>query len=85
MTKYEMATERQSLTSEVTSNHEVVISNNNRGSNGNLLPITGCKLNEHNYFQWSQSVMMFIYEKRKDDDLSGAAVPLKKEDPKFKS
>ena len=69
MTKYEMATERQRSISKVTSNNEVTVSNNNGGSYGNLLPITGHKLNMHNYLQWSQSVMMFICGKGKDDHL----------------
>ncbi|KAM7461081.1 hypothetical protein LguiA_029202 [Lonicera macranthoides] len=48
------------------------------------LPITGHKLNGQNFLQWSQSVMMFICGKGKDDYLTGAAVPPTKEDPKFK-
>ena len=49
-----------------------------------LLPIIGHKLNGHNYLQWSQSVMMFICGKIKDDHLTGAITILKKEDPIFK-
>ncbi|KAL5540397.1 hypothetical protein UlMin_042420 [Ulmus minor] len=48
------------------------------------LPITGHKLNGKNFLQWSQSVIMFICEKGKDDYLTGVAVPHAKEDPKFK-
>ena len=80
-----MATKRQSLTFKVTSNHPAVVSSNNGGSDGNLLPITGHKLNGHNYLQWSQYLMMSICGKVKDDHLTGAAVLPKKEDLKFKS
>ncbi|GAV59105.1 UBN2_3 domain-containing protein [Cephalotus follicularis] len=48
-------------------------------------PITGHRLNGQNFPQWSQSVMMFISRKGKDDYLTGAAAPLPKGDPKFKS
>ncbi|GAV70451.1 UBN2_3 domain-containing protein [Cephalotus follicularis] len=48
-------------------------------------PITVNRLNRQNYPQWSQSVMMFISGKGKDDYLTGAAAPPPKGDPKFKS
>ncbi|GAV56878.1 UBN2_3 domain-containing protein, partial [Cephalotus follicularis] len=43
------------------------------------------RLNGQNYPQWSQSVMMFISGKGKDDYLTSAAAPPPKGDPKFKS
>ncbi|GAV56647.1 UBN2_3 domain-containing protein [Cephalotus follicularis] len=48
-------------------------------------PITGHRLNGQNYPQWSQSVMMFISGKGKDEYLTGAAAPPPMGDPKFKS
>lgn len=48
------------------------------------LPIIGHKLNGHNYLQWSQSMMMFICGKSKDDHLTRAVTIPKKEDPAFK-
>ncbi|XP_059627497.1 uncharacterized mitochondrial protein AtMg00810-like [Cornus florida] len=60
------------------------ISHGGHGGSENLaLPITGQKLNGHNYLQCAQSVMMFISGKEKDDYLTGAAIPPQKEDPKF--
>ena len=84
MTKYGMATERQSSTSEVTSNQETMIPSNNGFSDSSHLPITGHKLNGQNFLQWSQSVMMFICGKGKDDYLTGIITPPKKEDQGFK-
>ncbi|RVW90308.1 hypothetical protein CK203_036736 [Vitis vinifera] len=84
MTKYGMATKRQSSTSEVTSNPGAVITRSNKGSIDSFLPITGHKLNGHNYLQWSQSMMMFICGKSKDDHLTRAVTIPKKEDPTFK-
>ncbi|KAL8118242.1 hypothetical protein AgCh_015962, partial [Apium graveolens] len=37
----------------------------------NLVPITSHKLNDHNYLQWSQSMMMFISGRGKDEYLTG--------------
>ncbi|KAA8535471.1 hypothetical protein F0562_030474 [Nyssa sinensis] len=38
------------------------------------LPITAHKLNGQNYLQWSQSILMFIRGKEKDDYIIGASV-----------
>ena len=84
MTKYEMATKRQSSTSEVTSNQETMIPSNNGFSDSSHLPITGHKLNGKNFLQSSQSVMMFICGKGKDDYLTRIITPPKKEDQGFK-
>ena len=79
-----MAQQSQSF-SEVTSHPETSAIGSNGGSDGNLLPITGHKLNGQNYLQWSQSVMMFICRKGRDDYLTGVAVPPSKEDPKYRT
>ena len=84
MSKYGMNTERQDSTFEVTSKSEVVITNSAGGSESSLLNITSHKLNGHNYLQWSQSVMMFICGKGKDDYLTGEVTIPEREDPKFK-
>ena len=49
-----MAQQSQSFL-EVTSHPETSATGSNGGSDGNLLPITGHKLNGQNYLQWSQS------------------------------
>ena len=87
MTKYGMATKTPSSSSEVNLNSESSITGNNGGSDGsNLpnLPITDHKLNGHNYLPWSQSVMMFVCGKGKDDYLIGVVMSPNKEEPKFK-
>ncbi|KAL5840222.1 hypothetical protein ACOSQ4_012830 [Xanthoceras sorbifolium] len=54
-------------------------------SNSHHPLITGHKLNGHNYLQWSQSIMMFVCGKGKDDHLTGTAVAPSKEDPTFRT
>ncbi|EXB64488.1 hypothetical protein L484_006725 [Morus notabilis] len=73
MTKFGMATERQSSTSEVTSNPKTaaLASSSHGGPDTPSLLITGHKLNGQNYLQWSQSVMMFICGRGKDEYLNG--------------
>lgn len=83
-----MATERQSSSStisDVTINQNSTVSSPSGMSDGSQILITGHKLNGNNYLQWSQSVMMFICGRGKDDYLSGAAAPPKADDPKFRS
>ena len=58
--------------------------NNGTASDTSLFSITGHKLNGNNYLQWSQSVMMFICGKGKEDYLTGAANQPKKEDSKYR-
>ncbi|EXB76298.1 MLO-like protein 11 [Morus notabilis] len=78
MTKYGMTMSRQSQSlSEVSSSSEAVTTNNNGISDGLIQSIIGHKLNGQNYLYWSQSVMMFVCGKGKEDYLSGA-------DPKYK-
>lgn len=88
MVKIGMATEKHSsssITSDVTSHQNFTASNSSGMSDGSQILITGHKLNGNNYLQWSQSVMMFICGKGKDDYLSGVAAPPKADDPKFRS
>ncbi|KAI9162379.1 hypothetical protein LWI28_026726 [Acer negundo] len=76
-----------SPTASSSSNSEPTISNNNGGSDNPHLPhmpITGHKLNGHNYLQWSQSVSMFICGKGRDDYITGVANCPAKEDPTYK-
>ena len=79
-----MATDKQSSSSEVTSTQVVVPSNSNGVPEPSVLQITGHKLGEKNYVQWSQSVMMYIYGKGKDDYLTGAISAPPPEDPRYK-
>ena len=59
---------------------------NNQGAiDNNMFTVTGHKLNGQNYLQWSQSVLMFIYGKGKDDYLIGATTKPKEEDPTYRS
>ena len=81
MTKYGMSTGKSS---EVTSNAKPITSSNNGvfdQSHLPHLPITGYKLNGNNYLQWSQSVLMLVCRKGKDDYLIVVATEPKKEKP----
>ena len=81
-----MATKKHTeSSSEVTSRSEVVIVNNHGRSEGVQLPITGHKLNGNNYLQWSQSVMMYVCGRGKDEYLTGEIVPPKANDPRFRN
>ncbi|RVX17159.1 hypothetical protein CK203_003382 [Vitis vinifera] len=64
-----MATNSSSSTSDIiisssSSSHQMETSH---------LPITAHKLNGQNYLQWSQSILMFIWGKEKDDYITGAS------------
>lgn len=48
------------------------------------MPNTSHKLNGQNYIQWSQSVMMLLCGRSKEDYVTGTAVAPKKTNPKFK-
>jgi len=52
-------------------------------ADNNIFTITGHKLNGQNYLQWSQSIMMFICGKGKDDYLTGVTSQPEEADPKF--
>ena len=72
----------------MTSNQDSMASININSSETNTIFIIGHKLNGNNYLPWSQSMMMFINDKGKDEYLSCEAVQKKKkkkEDPKFKT
>ena len=77
-----MASDRQSSSSKITLNPKENLSNHNRSS---FFPITRHKLNSQNYLQLSQSIIMFVCGKEKDDYLTGVVEALHKEDPKFKT
>ena len=86
MTKYGMTTSQQSQSlSKVISHPATSAAGDNGGSDGLLLPIVGHKLNGQNYLQWSQSVMMFICGKGREEYIIGVADPPDKEDPKYRS
>ena len=70
--------------SNVTSPAEDVASQSHMNSLSSVMPITGHKLNGKNYLQWSQSVLMFISGKGKDDYLTSTDNPPSKSDPKYK-
>ena len=57
---------------------------NHGGTDSSPVLITSHKLNGHNFLQWSQSVMMFICGKGKDDYLTGEAVMPETSDPGFR-
>ncbi|KAI3470119.1 hypothetical protein Pfo_026782 [Paulownia fortunei] len=81
MTKYGMNS--QSSTSEVSSRPEQTSSANIQESSSLL--ITNHKLNGHNYLQWSQSVLMYICGKEKDEYLTGEVPILEKSDSQYRT
>ncbi|KAK2452382.1 putative mitochondrial protein [Trifolium repens] len=87
MTKYGMAIERDinmpkeddnASSSQIKTNPGVALETTTH------LPITGHKLNGNNYLQWSQSVLMFVSGKGKDEYLTGETVAPETGDPTFK-
>ncbi|RVW40619.1 hypothetical protein CK203_079174 [Vitis vinifera] len=75
MTKYGMASSQVSSVTSPESGGRSEIPNLG-GSDSSPILITGHKLNGHNYLQWSQSVLLFICGKGKDEYLTGeAAMP----------
>ncbi|RVW87680.1 hypothetical protein CK203_041174 [Vitis vinifera] len=75
MTKYGMASSQVSNVTSPESGGRSEIPNLG-GSDSSPILITGHKLNGHNYLQWSQSVLLFICGKGKDEYLTGeAAMP----------
>ena len=81
MVKYGMATPEASKVSFIP---EGTSSNINGSPESLVLPITGHKLTDQNYLQWSQSVRLFICGKGKDDYLTGVAEAPSSEDSKYK-
>lgn len=49
------------------------------------IQITSNKFNGSNYLQWSQSVMLFVCGRAKDEFLSGDSTQLKTSDPTLKA
>ena len=84
MVKYGMALNKESSGFKVTSSQVAAYPTQSGTSEGVVLPITSHKLNGQNYFQWSQSVMMFVCGKGKDDYITGTATALEMRDPKYK-
>ncbi|RVX07454.1 Retrovirus-related Pol polyprotein from transposon TNT 1-94 [Vitis vinifera] len=75
MTKYGMASSQVSSVTSPESGGRSEIPNLG-GNDSSPILITGHKLNGHNYLQWSQSVLLFICGKGKDEYLTGeAAMP----------
>ena len=54
------------------------------GNDSSPILITGHKLNGHNYLQWSQSVLLFICGKGKDEYLTGEAAMPETTEPGFR-
>ena len=70
--------------SEMISSPKVIITNQSGVTESSVQPITRHKLNGQNYLQWSQSIMLFICGKGKDDYLTGAVTTPSTEDSKYK-
>ncbi|RVW37376.1 hypothetical protein CK203_087733 [Vitis vinifera] len=73
MTKYGMASSQVSSVTAPKSGGSSEIPNLG-GSDSSPILIIGHKLNGHNYLQWSQSVLLFICGKGKDEYLTEEAV-----------
>jgi len=81
-----MTAAEQSSLSEVTSQPGTTSHGSlSGGTEGISHQITGHKLNEYNYLQWSSSVMMFIYRKGRDDYLTRDIIIPEKNDPMFRT
>ena len=83
MVKFSMTGEKEVSTSEVTSSLGTIIISNLVVPE-NVMPITSHKLNGQNFLQWSQSVMMFICGKGKEDYLIGKAASPETNDTEYK-
>ena len=83
MPKYGMASSQTSGITALESRVNLEISNLGYSDSSPIL-ITGHKLNGHNYLQWSQSVLLFICGKGKDEYLTGAAAMPETIDPDFR-
>ncbi|RVW79069.1 Retrovirus-related Pol polyprotein from transposon RE1 [Vitis vinifera] len=83
MTKYGMASSQVSSVTSPESGGRSEIPNLG-GSDSSPILITGHKLNGHNYLQWSQSVLLFICGKGKDEYLTGEAVMPETTEPGFR-
>ncbi|RVW67782.1 hypothetical protein CK203_062451 [Vitis vinifera] len=83
MTKYGMASSQVSSVTSPESGGRSEIPNLG-GSDSSPILITGHKLNGHNYLQWSQSVLLFICGKGKDEYLTGEAAMPETTEPSFR-
>ncbi|RVW40616.1 hypothetical protein CK203_079178 [Vitis vinifera] len=83
MTKYGMASSQVSSVTSPKSGGRSEIPNLG-GNDSSPILITGHKLNGHNYLQWSQSVLLFICGKGKDEYLTGEAVMPETTEPGFR-
>ncbi|RVW96881.1 Retrovirus-related Pol polyprotein from transposon RE2 [Vitis vinifera] len=83
MTKYGMASSQVSSVTSPESGGRSEIPNLGCSDSSPIL-ITGHKLNGHNYLQWSQSVLLFICGKGKDEYLTGEATMLETTEPGFR-
>ncbi|RVW51675.1 hypothetical protein CK203_066807 [Vitis vinifera] len=83
MTKYGMTSSQVSSVTSPESGGRSEIPNLG-GSDSSPILITGHKLNGHNYLQWSQSVLLFICGKGKDEYLTGEAIMLETTEPGFR-
>ncbi|RVW90197.1 hypothetical protein CK203_041933 [Vitis vinifera] len=78
-----MESRMEESNSEVTSRPEAVHSGSASTTDDIILPITGHKLNGHNFIQWTQSVRIFICGKGKEEYLTGATIQPKEDDPGY--
>ncbi|RVW85509.1 hypothetical protein CK203_044032 [Vitis vinifera] len=83
MTKYGMASSQVSSVTSPESGGRSEIPNLG-GNDSSPILITGHKLNGHNYLQWSQSVLLFICDKGKDEYLTGEAAMPETTEPGFR-
>ncbi|RVW56445.1 Retrovirus-related Pol polyprotein from transposon RE1 [Vitis vinifera] len=83
MTKYGMASSQVSSVTSPESRGRSEIPNLG-GSDSSPILITGHKLNGHNYLQWSQSMLLLICGKGKDEYLTRKAVMPETTEPGFK-
>ena len=83
MTKYGMASSQVSSVTTPESRGSSKIPNLGDSDSSPIL-ITGHKLNSHNYLQWSQSVLLFICGKGKDEYLTGEAAMPETTEPGFR-
>ena len=83
MTKYGMTSSQVSSVTAPESGGRSEISNLG-GSDSSPILITGHTLNGYNYLQWSQSVLLFICGKGKDEYLTREAAMLETTEPGFR-
>ena len=84
-----MATGKEGLNSDASSYPSTLsnphASTGSSSQNDAVSLVTSHKFNGHNYLQWSQSVMMYIGGKGKEEYLTGEIETPKPDDPKYKN